>query len=165
MAHQISGQHDPQIIPVGLPGAGNLLVFDDQGEAGYPPAPLKVFAGSRVLEIDPVKREIVWQYMGSNTDRAAWTFYSSFISDARRLPNGNTFIDEGRNGHFFQVTPKGEIVWEYVSRYFGRDPRFLSNSVYRAEPVPYDWVPDGTPHEERAVTPPDVTTFRVPESK
>lgn len=162
---QISGQHDPQIIPVGLPGAGNLLVFDDQGEAGYPPAPLKVFAGSRVLEIDPVKREIVWQYMGSNTDRAVWTFYSSFISDARRLPNGNTFIDEGMNGRFFQVTPKGEIVWEYVSRYFGRDPRFLSNSVYRAEPVPYDWVPDGTPHEERAVTPPDVTTFRVPESK
>jgi hypothetical protein len=30
---QISGQHDPQIIPESLPGAGNLLLFDDQGAA------------------------------------------------------------------------------------------------------------------------------------
>ena len=61
---QLSGQHDAQIIPEGLPGAGNLLVFDDQGGAGFPPAPLGIYAGSRVLEIDPVKNEIVWQYTG-----------------------------------------------------------------------------------------------------
>src|SRR3954452_10088782 len=28
---QISGQHDAHIIPDGLPAAGNLLLFDDQG--------------------------------------------------------------------------------------------------------------------------------------
>lgn len=33
---QLSGQHDAHIIPKGLPGAGNLLVFDDQGGAGFP---------------------------------------------------------------------------------------------------------------------------------
>jgi len=60
---QISGQHDAHLIPEGLPGAGNLLLFDDQGGAGFPPAALGIYAGSRVLEIDPVKREIVWQYM------------------------------------------------------------------------------------------------------
>jgi hypothetical protein len=160
---QISGQHDAHIIPDGLPGAGNLLVFDNQGEAGYPPATLSLRAGSRVLEIDPVKRQIVWEYTGTSSGREPWTFYSSFISDARRLPNGNTFIDEGMNGRFFQVTRAGEIVWEYVSPYFG--PLFgnsLSNWVYRAQPVPYDWVPAGTSHGERAVVPPDVSTFRVP---
>ncbi|MBN0517361.1 ArsR family transcriptional regulator, partial [Pseudomonas aeruginosa] len=30
---QISGQHDAHLIPEGLPGAGNLLVFDNQGDA------------------------------------------------------------------------------------------------------------------------------------
>jgi hypothetical protein len=35
---QISGQHNPHFIADGLPGAGNLLVFDNQGGAGYPPA-------------------------------------------------------------------------------------------------------------------------------
>jgi hypothetical protein len=35
---QILGQHDAHLIEPGLPGAGNLLVFDNQGEAGYPQA-------------------------------------------------------------------------------------------------------------------------------
>ena len=97
-------------------------------------------------------------------------FLSSFISSARRLPNGNTLIDEGYDGRFFQVTPKGEIVWEYVSPYFGslygnvpgvsRD--IPSNWVYRAQPVPYDWAPAGTPRSEKAVVPPVVAEFRVP---
>jgi len=37
--NQISGQHNPHMIPEGLPGAGNILLFDNQGEGGYPPAP------------------------------------------------------------------------------------------------------------------------------
>ena len=32
---QIIGQHNPHIIPKGLPGAGNLLVFDNGGASGY----------------------------------------------------------------------------------------------------------------------------------
>jgi hypothetical protein len=84
------------------------------------------------------------------------------------LLNGNTLVDEGMNGRFFQVTRDGEIVWEYVSPYFGRAPlgpagkQVLTNFVYRAQPVPYDWVPPGTPHGEHAVIPPDLAAFRVP---
>jgi hypothetical protein len=165
---QISGQHDAHLIPPGLPGAGNLLVFDNQGEAGYPAQALGVLPGSRVLEIDPVKKQILWQYSGSDSGRPSWTFYSAFISSARRLPNGNTLIDEGMNGRFFQVTPQGEIAWEYISPYFaaapfgGKTGLVSSNYVYRAQPVPYDWVPAGTPHTEKAVTAPDLSTFRVP---
>ena len=72
------------------------------------------------------------------------------------------------NGRFFQITPAGEIVWEYVSPYFGAQPfgpagkKVQANAVYRAQPVPYDWVPSGTPHGERAVVAPDLATFRVP---
>ena len=163
---QISGQHDAQIIPEGLPGAGDLLVFDNQGGAGLPPAYLGIFSASRVLEINPITKQIVWQYTGANSDRPVWSFHSSFISSARRLPNGNTLIDEGMNGRFFQITPKGDIVWEYVNPYFAnatlRGQTVYSNWVYRAQPVPYDWLPDGTPHAETAIAEPDITKFRVP---
>ena len=165
---QISGQHDPHLIAEGLPGAGNLLMFDNQGEAGLPTATLKLFVGSRALEIDPVKQQIVWEYTGSDSDAPEWSFYSSFISNVDRLPNGNTFIDEGMNGRFLQITPAGEIVWEYVSPYFGPQPfgpagkKVQANAVYRAQPVPYDWAPAGTPHGEQAVVSPELATFRVP---
>ena len=163
---QISGQHDAHIIPEGLPGAGHLLLFDDEGGAGFPPAALGIYAGSRILEIDPVKKEIVWQYNGENSGRPTWTFFSSFVSSARRLPNGNTLIDEGMNGRIFQITPDGTIVWEYVTPYVGRSTMagkpFANSLTYRAQPVPYDWVPEGTPHMEKPVKELDVTTFRVP---
>jgi hypothetical protein len=163
---QMVGQHNPHLIPPGLPGEGHLLLFDNQGEGGYPPAEMQTSGGSRILEIDPVKKEIVWAYTGLDSDRAAWTFYSSFISNAERLPNGNTFIDEGMNGRFFQVTPAGEIVWEYINPHFTHTTaggsRSLSNAVYRAQPVPYGWVPDGTPHAEIAVVPPAPENFRIP---
>lgn len=169
---QISGQHDAHIIPKGLPGEGNLLVFDNQGEAGYPFAVLGVGGqlGSRVLEIDPTKNEIVWQYTGSSSGRPNYTFYSSYISSARRLPNGNTLIDEGMNGRFLQVTNKGEIVWEYISPYFSQprvdDPQqVISNTVYRAQPVPYEWAPAGTPHSETSVKAPDYSQFHVAAEK
>lgn len=169
---QIVGQHDAHIIPKGLPGAGNLLVFDNQGEAGYPPARLQTQPGSRVLEIDPVKKEIVWQYTGVDSGRPVYSFYSSYISSARRLPNGNTLIDEGMNGRFIQVTNKGEIVWEYISPYFSQANNgaagaaaVSSNTVYRAQPVPYEWAPAGTPHSEIAVTPLDITQFHIPPAK
>ncbi|MFF3574437.1 arylsulfotransferase family protein [Nocardia jiangxiensis] len=158
---QISGQHNPHLIADGLPGAGNILVFDNQGGAGYPPAPLGIYAGSRVLEIDPVTEQIVWQYTAEDSGLPSWTFFSSFVGNAQRLPNGNTLITEGMQGRIFQVTPEGRVVWEYVSPYEGLgvggepevgEPRVpgvdrLTSTpmVYRAQAVPFDWVPLGAP--------------------
>jgi hypothetical protein len=163
---QMIGVHDSHLIPEGFPGAGNVLVFDNQGSAGFPPAYLSSFAGSRIVEIDPIKKEIVWQYTAENGGLPVWTFYSSFISSSRRLPNGNTLICEGMRGRIFQVTPKGETVWEFVNPNFGKmtlgTTEVLTNFVYRAQAVPYDWVPAGTPRSERPVTPPALGTFRVP---
>jgi hypothetical protein len=163
---QLSGQHDARLIEKGLPGAGNLLLFDDQGGAGFPPAPLGIYAGSRILEIDPVRKQIVWQYTGEKSNRPVWSFFSSFVSSAQRLRNGNTLVDEGMNGRLFQITSGGEIVWEYMNPYqvagesLGRP--ILNPLVYRAQSVPYDWVPPGTPHSEKAVTVPAIGQFRVP---
>jgi hypothetical protein len=164
---QVVGPHDVHLIEPGLPGAGNILVFDNQGEAGYPRVSVGVQPRSRVLEIDPIKKQIVWEYTGADSNGPEWGFYSSFISSARRLPNGNTLVDEGMNGRIFQVTNKGDIAWEYISPYFAATPvagagkPVLSNWLYRAQPVPYNWVPEGTPRSEKAVTPPEPGKFRV----
>ncbi len=163
---QTSGQHDAYMIPEGLPGAGNILVFDNEGPAGFPTIRLRIHVGSRILEINPVTKQIVWQYTAEDSNQPEWNFFSAFISSARRLPNGNTLIDEGMDGRFFQVTPSGEIVWEYVNPYFGPSYHVLndavrSNWVYRAQPVPYEWLPDGTPRSQVPVTPPGLKDFHI----
>jgi len=53
----------------------------------------------------------VWHYEAKNrTD-----FFSSEISGAQRLPNGNTLICAGIVGNLFEITPTGEMVWQYVN--------------------------------------------------
>ena len=47
------------------------------------------------------------------------SFHGSFISGAERIENGNTFINEGAKARFFEVTPDGKIVWEYLNPYHG----------------------------------------------
>jgi len=163
---QTSGQHDAYMIPEGLPGAGDILLFDNEGPSGFPSIRLNHHIGSRVLEINPQTKKIVWDYTADDSNQPDWEFYSAFISSARRLPNGNTLIDEGMYGRFFQVTPSGEIVWEYVNPHFGPaygviNLKAQSNWVYRAQPVPYDWAPAGVPHLEKSVTPPADSAFHI----
>ncbi|HLF10834.1 MAG TPA: aryl-sulfate sulfotransferase [Gammaproteobacteria bacterium] len=163
---QIVGQHHPHFIPQGLPGAGNLLVFDNGGTGGYgfanPIAPEGRGAVrrhfSRVLEIDPVTLEKVWEY--ALVGQESYRFFSHYVSAAQRLPNGNTLITEGADGRVFEVTADGKIVWEYVSPYFG-DIATGTNRVYRAYRLPYEWVPQLARPVERAVVPPDVREFRI----
>ncbi len=158
---QIIGQHHAHLIPKGLPGAGNLMVFDNGGASGYGSPTSIALNGqgiyvrptSRVLEIDPVTLKLVWSYTAS-------TFFATNISGAQRLPNGNTLVTEGPGGRLFEVTREGKIVWEYISPLFtGAQP---SNSVYRAYRVPYDWIPQLARPTERPVTPPAAGEFRVP---
>ena len=36
------------------------------------------------------------------------------MAGCQRLPNGNTLIAEATTGRTFEVTCKGEVVWEYL---------------------------------------------------
>ena len=83
-------------------------------------------------------------------------FFSPNISGAQRLPNGNTLICEGNSGHLFEVTPEGEMVWEYVTAYNqfgaiaeGGNP--FGNSTFRA----YRYAPDHPAFTGRDMTPGD----------
>lgn len=114
---QLFQQHDAQWIPQGCPGAGHILIFNNGLDRGY----------STIEEIvPPMDERGNYVLSGSNAygpERPAWRykaanpedFYSAEISGAHRLPNGNTLICAGVNGTFFEVTPQGETVWQYVN--------------------------------------------------
>lgn len=114
---QLIQQHDAQWIPDGYPGAGHLTIFNNGYDRGWssieeivPPLDAN---GRYVLEpgkaYGPEKPE--WHYEAKN--RA--DFFSSEISGAHRLPNGNTLICAGVVGNLFEITPAGETVWQYVN--------------------------------------------------
>jgi uncharacterized protein (UPF0248 family) len=119
----VAGQHAPTLL-----GNGDVLIFDNGVHRLDDSMPY-----SRVIEINPVTNEIVWKYQ----DKPAWNFFSPRMGNAQRLPNGNTLITEASFGRLFEVTKEGEIVWEYVSPYFGKPlfggpPTSESNQVFRA---------------------------------
>jgi hypothetical protein len=133
---QLVGQHHVHMIPSGLPGEGNLLIFDNGGMPEYKGAGVfPTHRGfSRVIEVDPLSFEVVWQY-GSR--EGVDHFFSHFISSAQRLPNGNTLITAGALGWIFEVTVEKEIVWQYKNPIsVGPDSR-----IYRAHRVPPEWIP------------------------
>jgi len=162
------GLHHAHVIPKGLPGEGNILIFDNGGMAGYgAPNPMAPYGMnnarrdySRIVEIDPVAMKIVWDYdanKGGNRDLCK--FFSDYVSSAQRLPNGNTLICEGSVGRLFEVTAKGETVWEYISPYY--QPKENFNMVYRAYRVPYDYVPQLKVPKEEPIIPPENHTLRL----
>jgi hypothetical protein len=134
----MSGQHEPHMIEKGLPGEGNILVFDNGA------SPLKNLAHSGcsyVLEINPTDDRLVWVYDDGQR------FYARFTANCQRLPNGNTLIFESACRRLFEVTPQKQIVWEHI----------LTDNAQRVYRYPYDYCEAfaslGTPNE-RPVTPP-----------
>lgn len=166
----IIGQHHVHMIPRGLPGEGNILIFDNGGWAGYgSPNPTSPTGRqnakrdySRVLEIDPTTLKIVWKYTpaeaGFIEPLDSSRFYSPFVSGAQRLPNGNTLITEGSDGRIFEVTKEHEIVWEFINPY---KSKINMNMVYRSYRYPYDWVPQFEKPEEISIEKIDIKNFRV----
>ena len=116
---KLFGQHNIHWIAKGLPGADHLIVFNNGG--GRPDGDY-----SSVLEFIPPRKgahdyvleafaptgpdQMVWSYKSENPKE----FFSSFISGAQRLSNGNTLICEGARGRVFEVTPEGKIVWDFL---------------------------------------------------
>jgi outer membrane protein assembly factor BamB len=76
-----------------------LLVFDNGSRRG----------ASRVVELDPETLEVSWQYPAE----PGGSFFSRWRGGAQRLANGNTLITESEKGRVFEVTPAGEVVWEF----------------------------------------------------
>jgi len=111
-------QHDPTWLADGPGGAPRLLLFNNG---------MKRPGGehSEVLELllpfDPARGFVREQGRPFGPAAPAWSyargadFYSGFISGAQRLPNGDTLVCSGAPGHVFEVTPAGQVVWDYLN--------------------------------------------------
>jgi len=137
---QMGGSHDVQWIRPGLPGAGHLMVFDNgqylfqhtpsstvleidpfldasgqhQGKYVNPPD-----AGYRRETYDKDThndaRQISMQVVSSYRTVNNHALFSHIGSSGQRLPNGSLFLCSDTEGHFFEVTAKGELAWEYIN--------------------------------------------------
>jgi hypothetical protein len=135
------GQHNPHMLPTGLPGTGHILVFDNGiNVANNNPRHKEGRPNSRVVEMNPLDMSIAWEYTAENSNRPIWSFFSHYISSAQRQPNGNTLICEGANGRIFEVTPAGEIVWEYVNPFPNLTGKIPNSTIYRAAKVAENWL-------------------------
>jgi len=114
-------QHDPKVLP-----NGNLLLFDNLG--------LRPF--SRVLELDPARLGApVWEYAGS-PERP---FRSPTCGTAHRLANGNTLITESDGGRAFEVTSRGETVWEFYNPHRAGERDELIATLFEMVRLPPDF--------------------------
>lgn len=117
---EIEWPHHPTLLE-----NGNLLIFDNGTFRGW----------SRVVELEPASREIVWEYRGDPPE----SFFTSSRGSAQRLSNGNTLITDSMSGRVFEVTRGGEIVWEFLDprtrKRWGRTERA---TIYRMTRLP-EW--------------------------
>ncbi len=93
---QLEWPHHPTLLQ-----NGRILIFDNGVKRQR----------SRVLEMDPLTGEIVWEYAPPPPE----VFYSYTRGSAQRLDNGNTLICESDKGRAFEVTEEGEIVWIWLN--------------------------------------------------
>ncbi len=102
-------QHDAQWIRPGLPGAGNILVYNN---GWYRNSSGKSYSSVMEVSQSPTaygKASVVWNFSGPPS------FFSPIVSGAQRLPNGNTLVDVGAKGTIFEVTASRRVVWRYVN--------------------------------------------------
>ena len=133
---QLFWAHNTQWIPLGLPGEGNILIFNNGDEfqgfqrwySSADEITLPLFKdGSYQREPDTSFGPAypVWTYTAENpTD-----FYARNTSGVQRLSNGNTLVLHGPHGTAFQVTAEGAIVWKYINPVVGTGPLHQGDTV------------------------------------
>ena len=99
-------QHNPQYL---------------ESEGGRPTILIADSGNDRILEYErgPLRWTRTWTLGTGGT--LAWP------RDADRLPSGNTLVTDSANNRVIEVTPEGEIVWEFYAPWL----------VYDAERVAY----------------------------
>lgn len=121
-------QHDSYWLPGTVPHSGDMMIFNNGGRRGADGGPnpdemcmgLITGAYSDVVEIKfprgpdgaydwARETEIVWNF---NSDGKLDVF-SPFMSNAQRLPNGNTLMLQAHNKRIVEITHDGEIIMDF----------------------------------------------------
>ncbi len=115
-------QHDPDFQE-----DGTITVFDNRGSEIAGPANnwLGDRGGSRIIAIKPD----VFEYQTLYQPGARNKFYTPRRGKHQRLDNGNLLITETDAGRAFEVTPSGDIVWQYVNRHDSGEVGWLMSAT------------------------------------
>ncbi|MEE2887607.1 MAG: aryl-sulfate sulfotransferase, partial [Planctomycetota bacterium] len=143
-ARTLYRQHDAHWIPKGLPGAGNVLIFNNGDnrpngdfssvdEIVLPPRTSRGTYARPGAAYGPAGP--IWSFQG----KPRGSFYSAFVSGAQRLPNGNTFICAGTQGLSLEVTPAQDVVWLF------RNPVTVTGPLTQGTVPAETFGPRGTP--------------------
>jgi len=114
---ELDRQHHPTLLD-----NGNVLIFDNGWHRDF----------TRVIELDPLAKEIVWEYRADPPEK----FFSRVRGSCQRLPNGNTLITESQKGRVFEVTREGKTVWEFYNPEIQKKHKKRA-SIYRMTRVAY----------------------------
>ncbi len=98
--NNVAVQHHPRLL-----ANGNILLFDNGIEQ------------SRVIELDPIEREVVWVYEEGSD------FFSNWGGSVQRLANGNTLITDTAGGYAFEVASDGDVVWKFANPAFNEEEK------------------------------------------
>lgn len=118
---KLYGQHYPHWISDGLLDAGKIAIFNN-GNGRQPSfseiyiiAPPTTASGVYNLPANSTYGPESPDYIYADTSATPSPFYSSILSSAERLPNGNLLICEGSSGRIFEIDSQENIVWEYIN--------------------------------------------------
>lgn len=130
-------QHHAYWIPNGMKDSGCIMLFNNGLDRDTAYSSVEVIKtpvqsnGSYQSNLPYLPANPFWKYK----DSIPKNFYSSIISGAERMPNGNTLICSGVQGLFFEVTPSGKTVWKYKNPLLGNTVRTdgvnANNAVFR----------------------------------
>ena len=104
------GQHDVRWILTEYPGAGAITVFNNGEKNGRPWSTIEQIRPDFETHkgvFGPLESE--WSYQAEDKN----SFFSSHISGAVRLKNGNTLITSGEQQWIFEIDAAGATVWEH----------------------------------------------------
>ena len=108
--HLLDSQHGVNWIPDGYPGAGNLILFNNNYTNNSAVFEIETpinddgnYSISEGLPFGP--EEPVWLHTGN--------FHTQMQGGAFRLPNGNTIITDCDDATIFEVTLDNEVVWSH----------------------------------------------------
>src|SRR5690606_21313298 len=95
-------QHDADLL-----ANGNLMVFDN----------LSLGKQSRVVEYNPMTKQEIWEYKGSDDT----PLYTIIRGNQQALANGNVLIVESNGSRLLEVNRQQQVVWEYYSTVRAQD--------------------------------------------
>lgn len=143
---RLFGQHDVTWIGNTVNHGGNFMVFNNNSFADKSSVDeiLIPQSSNGMYNLTPntthLPESSIWSYDSE-------TIYSSRLSGAKRLPNGNTLITAGREGTLIEINASGTVVWEF------QNPVETNPSIFKVD----KYAKDHPAFEGRTFTPLTIT--------